>query len=82
MFGKISIQSVLSQTKALTFKSILPLILIIFLSACGEKGDSDENGNQNDTVDTTPPVINLLGANPFEIEISSHDAFDDPGASE
>ncbi|MEJ2427110.1 MAG: DUF5011 domain-containing protein [Candidatus Thiodiazotropha sp.] len=81
MFAKTSIQMALKQAKALTFNSILPLILIVFLSACGGESISDGNGDQEVTADTTPPVISLLGANPVEIDISSSDPFVDPGAT-
>jgi hypothetical protein len=76
-----AIQRGLIKAKTLTFKSLLLLILITFLSACDEESVIDGNDDQGDTTDTTPPEISLLGANPFQIGISSGDTFADPGAT-
>lgn len=59
-----------ADVKKLILKSLLSSFLIIFLSACGGQNGSDGGG---DTGDTTPPEITLLGANPFEIDMSSGD---------
>ena len=52
-----------------------------FLSACGGGGGSDDAVSQapSGAVDTTPPVITLLGESPMTIEQGQ--AYEEPGAT-
>ena len=65
--------------------SIKRLILVgmytLFLNACGGGGGSDDAVNQapSGAVDTTPPVITLLGESPMTVEQGQ--AYEEPGAT-
>lgn len=52
-------------------QSLFPLMLVVFLTACGGGGGGGGSSPVTPPTDTTPPVITLNGDNPQEVELNA-----------